>query len=284
MTIRIVTDSTCDLPPDRVARWGIQVVPMYINVGDQGFRDGVDLTREAFYQRLPAFPVHPTTAAPSPEAFRSIYAALAAEGATHILSIHVAGTLSAVVNVARSVAREITAVPITVIDSQQLSLGIGFLVETAARLAVLGRSVVDILAAVQDQIARTQVFAALDTLEYLRRSGRLNGLLAGFGTILQLKPLLTLSHGVAGTERVRTRRRATERLLEMLRAVGPLEQVALLHAHAVDRANELRGLAAEWLPAGEILTVDITPVLGAHLGPGAVGFAAVAARRDSVLG
>lgn len=279
MSLRIVTDSTCDLPAETLVLFGVRVVPLYINVGTQGYRDGIDLTREAFYRGLPTFPAHPTTAVPSAHTFQELYESLAAEGATAVLSIHIATALSGVVDVARSAAREVTALPVTVLDSQQLSLGTGFLVETAAKLAAAGQPLSEILDMLGEQIRRTRVFAALDTLEYLRRSGRMNGVMAGIGTLLQLKPLLTMVAGKPGTERVRTRRRAIRRLIEMLGAVGPLERVAIVHTAALDRVSELRAEAAALLPMGDILTVDITPVIGAHIGPGAVGFAVVGARK-----
>lgn len=277
MSVRIVTDSTCDLPAETIAKYGICVVPLYINVGRQGFLDGIDITREEFYKKLPTFPIHPTTAVPSPQKFRVIYDALADEGATHVLSIHISTALSAVVNVAQVAAQEITSTLVTIFDSQQLSLGTGFLVETAAKLAAEGRSIADILTAINAQIQRSRVFAALDTLEYLKRSGRMNRFLANFGELLQLKPILTMHAGKPGAERVRTRERATQRLLEMLRAVGAIERVAIVHAHAPDRVAELRERAASLLPGGDVLVANITPVIGAHLGPGAYGFAVVGA-------
>ncbi len=277
MTIRIVTDSTCDLPAETIARYGIGVVPLYINVGKQEFLDGIDITREEFYKQLPTFPTHPTTAVPSPQKFRAIYNTFADEGATHVFSIHISAALSAVVDMARTAAQDTTSVAVTVLDGQQLSLGTGFLVETAAKLAAAGRSVADILAALNDQIQRTRVFAALDTLEFLRRSGRMNRFVAGLGSLLQLKPILTMHHGKPGSERVRTRERALQRVLEMLREAGVLERVAIVHTHAPDRIAELRAQAAALLPEGDILTMDITPVIGAHIGPGAAGFAVISA-------
>jgi len=275
--VHIVTDSTCDLPADVIARYGISVVPLYINVGSQGFLDGIDMKRDEFYTRLPSFSTHPTTAVPSPQKFHAIYQALADEGASAILSIHISTALSGTVDVARSAAQETTAVPVTVFNSQQLSLGTGFLVETAAKMAVAGSSVSEILAALNDQVRRSHVFAALDTLEFLKRSGRMNKYLAGFASLLQIKPILTMYNGRPGTERVRTRDRALKRLVEMLAAVGTLERVAIVHTHALpERIAELRALAASFLPQGDILTADITPVIGAHIGPGAVGFAVVA--------
>lgn len=280
MPARIVTDSTCDLPAEIIARYDICVVPLYINVGTQGFLDGVDMKREEFYTRLPNFPTHPTTAVPSPQKFRAVYDSLADEGASEILSIHISVSLSATVDVARTAAQETKSVPVTVFDSQQLSLGTGFLVETAAKMAAAGSSVSEILAALNDQIQRSHVFAALDTLEFLKRSGRMNKYLAGFASLLQIKPILTMYNGKPGTERVRTHKRAMNRLVEMLAAVGTLERIAIVHTHALPvRIAELRALASGLLPQGDILTADITPVIGAHIGPGAVGFAVVAASR-----
>jgi DegV family protein with EDD domain len=267
MSVRIATDSTCDLPAETIAKYGICVVPLYINVGQQGFLDGIDMTRAEFYEKLPTFPVHPTTAVPSPHKFRAMYDAFADEGATHVLSIHISAALSAIVNVARVAAQETTSTRVTVFDSRQLSLGTGFLVETAAKLAAAGCSIDEILTALNEQIKRSHVFAALDTLEFLRRSGRMNRLIANFGTLLQLKPIMTMYEGKPGSERVRTRERAMQRLLEMLHAVG-----------APDRVAELRARAAHLLPSGDILAADITPVIGAHIGPGMVGFAVVSAR------
>ena len=280
MTVRIVTDSTCDLPAETIARYGICVVPLYINVGRQGFLDGIDITRQEFYTRLPSFSEHPTTAVPSPQKFHAMYDALADEGATEILSIHISVSLSAVVDMARVAAQETTTVPVTVFDSHQLSLGTGFMVEAAAKMAVEGSSVAEIHVELNAQIQRSHVFAALDTLEYLKRSGRMNKYMAGFATLLQIKPILTMYDGHPGTERVRTRDRAMKRLVEMLAAVGSLERIAIVHTHALPKhLAELRTLAAHLLPQGEILTEEITPVIGAHIGPGAMGFAVVGARK-----
>lgn len=275
MPVRIVTDSTCDLPAEIIAGYGIHVVPLYINAGKQSFLDGIDISRHEFYTRLPKFPSHPTTAVPSTERFHAAYHALADEGASEIISIHISKALSAVVDVAQIAARD-AAVPVTVIDSQQLSLGTGFLVETAARLAEAGSPASEIEAATTDQAQRTHVFAALDTLEYLKRSGRMSKYLTGIATLLQIKPILTMYRGEPGSERVRTRERALNRVVEMLAAVGKIERVAIVHTHArPERIAELRRRAAGLLPEGDLPVEDITPVIGAHIGPGALGFAVV---------
>jgi DegV family protein with EDD domain len=164
---------------------------------------------------------------------------------------------------------------VTVFDSRQLSLGTGFLVQTAAKAAAEGRSMDEILALLDEQISRTHVFAALDTLEYLRRSGRMSWAVAGLGSLLQVKPLLKMYDGDPTSERVRTTNGATERLIELLSELAPFERVALIHTHATDRAEALRERVLQLLPAGDIPSVDITPVIGAHIGPGAVGFACV---------
>lgn len=276
MTIRIVTDSTCDLPAEIIAQLGIHVIPLYINIGNQGYLDGIDITREEFYTRLPSFSSHPTTAVPSMERFLNTYNSLADEGANEVLSIHISKALSGIVDIARAAAQETTSTHVTVLDSGQLSLGTGFLVETAARMAAGGSSLDEILHALDDQKKRTYVFAALDTIEFLKRSGRMNKYLARLATLLKIKPILTMNSGKPGSERVRTRGRAIKRVVEMLAAAGPLERVAIVHTHASSEIlAELRSMTAHLLPPGPIITEDITPVLGAHIGPGAVGFAIV---------
>ena len=282
MTVRIVTDSTCDLPAETVARCGIHAIPLYINVDNQGYLDGINISREEFYTRLPFFSTHPSTAVPSMERFIAAYNALADEGASEVLSIHISTALSGVVNVASAAAQETTSTHVTVFDSRQLSLGTGFLVETAAKMAAAGSSVDEILHTLNDQVKRIRVFAALDTLEFLKRSGRMNRYLAGLATLLQVKPIMTMQDGKPGSERVRTRDGALKRVVEMLAAAGPLERVAMVHTHASGEIlARLRSMAAHLLPQGPILTADITPVIGAHIGPGAVGFALIHASNHS---
>jgi DegV family protein with EDD domain len=275
MGIRIVTDSTCDLPQEIIRKYGVIVIPLYIHAGGKAYQDGVDLSRQEFYERLPNYHPLPTTAVPSPEIFRQAYERLAAEGATEILSIHISLKLSAMVDIAREAAKEITSVPVTVFDSRQLSLGMGFEVLTAAEAAAEGRSMEEILSILEAQIARTHVFAALDTLEFLRRSGRMNFMLAALGTLLRIKPILKMYDGNPTAERVRTRDGATKRLIEMLLEFGPYEKAALLHSTAADRARELLEEIRNLLPVGEIWLEEINPVVGAHIGPGVLGFACI---------
>jgi DegV family protein with EDD domain len=279
MAIRIVTDSTCDLPQSIVDELAITVVPLYINFGDQGYRDGVDISRAEFYARLPTSDPLPTTAAPGHEVFKQTYDRLAAEGATEVLSIHISQSLSATINVAKVAAHETTSVRVTAVDSRQLSLGTGFVVEAAARAAQTGRSLAEVIAQIEELIPRIHVFAALDTLEFLKRSGRMNGIVAGLGGLLQMKPILKMYNGRADSDRVRTRSRAIGQLVNLLSQYSPLERVAMVHTHAAARAEEVRQLVEPMLPVAgatkDIWSLDITPVIGTHIGPGAVGFACV---------
>jgi DegV family protein with EDD domain len=275
MSIRIVTDSTCDLPAELIQKHNITVVPMYINVGSQEYRDGIDMTRQEFYEKLPEFKPAPMTAAPGPEVFRGVYESLAAEGATEILSIHISEKLSATVNVARRAAEETTRVPVTVFDARQLSMGTGFLAVTAAKAAAEGRTVSEILSLLEEQIARTYVFAALDTLEYLRRSGRMNGAVSALGKFLQVKPFLRMYNGNPVVEKVRTRKGAVQRLIDTLTELSPFEQVAVLYSGAADRAQAILQEVRRFLPDGKVIMEEITPTLGAHLGPGVLGFACI---------
>lgn len=155
----------------------------------------------------------------------------------------------------------------------------GFLVVKAAQAAAEGRSMSAIIAMLEEQVSRTHVFAALDTLEYLRRSGRMNGAVASLGNLLQIKPILKMYNGNPTVERTRTGNGATRRLISMLSELAPLEQAALLHTHAAEKAEELRRQSQHLLPGTPVPSVDITPVIGANIGPCAVGFACVTARQ-----
>jgi len=275
MTIRIVTDSSCDLPQEIIQEHRITVIPLFINVGDKSYLDGVDLSHQEFYERLPGFKPTPKTAAPGPDVFRKAFEQLAAEGATEILSIHISTKLSVIVDIARTAAKETTHLPVTVFDSRQLSLGNGFQVMAAARAGAEGGSLSEILSMLEEQIRRTHVFAALDTLEYLKRSGRMNFAISAFGTLLQIKPFMKMFNGEPTAERVRTRKGAMKRLVELLKEYGPYEKVALLHSQAAQRAQVLLQEVRDLLPEGEIWVEEITPVLGAHIGSGVIGFACI---------
>jgi len=278
MTIRIVTDSTCDLPQEVLDEHGITVVPLYIHIGEEGYLDGVEMSREEFYRRLPEMDEFPRTAAPGPGVFKEVYDRLAAEGATEIISIHISHTLSGTMEVARIAARMTSSCKVTAFDSGQLSMGTGLLAVTAAKLANEGRGSEDVLDALQDQSRRSHVFAALDTLEFLKRSGRMNWAVARIGSLLKVKPILTMNDGKADSIKVRTDRAAFKRIADLLRSVGELEQVVVVHTFGPERIRQLVESVRELLPSTDILEAVVTPVIGAHIGPRAVGFACVAKR------
>ncbi len=281
MSIRIVTDSTCDLPQEVVHTHSITVVPLYINFGDQGYLDRVEISRQEFYQRLSESDPLPTTATPGIDAFRQTYERLAEDGASEILSIHISVNLSATVEVARTAAKQTPAVPVTVFDSQQLSLGTGFLVLSAAKAAAEGLPMNEIISLLEEQTSRTYVIAALDTLEFLKRSGRMNAVVARLGSMLQIKPLLIMHAGEPTAERVRTRERAIKRVIQFASELGPLEQLALVHTNAPQEAQDLYHRAKHLFPIREEpLSVDVTPALGTHIGPGVVGFTCITAKES----
>jgi DegV family protein with EDD domain len=276
MPVHIVTDSTCDLPPEIIARHHIVVVPTCINIGDGTLLDGVEITREEFYDRLPTLTPGPTTAAPGIGVFLRAFEQAADEGATGIVSIHPPTELSSLYNVAGLAAKEMRGLPIAVVDSRQVTLGMGSIVLAAARMAATGLMVDEITAALPDVIRRTYVFGVLNTLEYLRRGGRASRLQAGLSALLQIKPVLTVYDGEITFERVRTRSAAMARLVALVEELGPLETLAVAHTHAPDRAAALTDMGRRLFPDGQpTMCVEVTPVLGVHFGPGAVGFLAV---------
>lgn len=276
MNIKVVTDSTNDLPAVLIEQNEITVIPMYINFGEQSYQDGIEITRQQFYAQLPQSDPFPTTAAPGINQFLEVYSQLMESGAEEILSIHISASLSAVMDVAQKAAEQFTGIPVKVYDSDQLSLGTGFQALTAAKATREGLSMPEILELLKDQSSRSHVFAALDTLEFLKRGGRMNAVMAGLGSLLQIKPILTMHAGNPGAERVRTKERAINRLIEMTSELGELEELALVHTNAEEDAQALWQAAKHLSPAqAPPLSVDVTPVLGAHLGPGAVGFALI---------
>jgi DegV family protein with EDD domain len=278
MTIRIVTDSTCDLPTAVAEQLKITVVPAYVNIGDQSFLDGIELTRAQFYRELEGYPTPPTTAAPASGAFTQVYEQLADEGATEIISIHVASKLSGVLNAARLGAED-TEVKVSLFDSQSLSMGLGLLAQVAAEAAADGRSLDEVMALLDSAVRRTYVFALLDTLEFLRRSGRVNWAQFGIGTLLKIKPLVRVFGGVLEMqEKIRTSKKATEKMIERIAELGQYERVALLHTDAPQEVEHLRHQLAHLIPAGSRPpAVLVTPAIGSHVGPRALGFAGILA-------
>lgn len=279
--IEIVTDSTCDIPKNISQSLGITVIPAHLNIGQQTYRDEVDITRKEFYDRLVQETEVPRTSSPSPGEFIDIYTKLL-QKAQHIVSIHVASTLSGIYNTARLAAEELARDRIYVIDSGQVTMGLGWVAMAAAEAARAGAKLEDVLGAVQDTLARVQVYAIFNTLEFLARSGRVNLVQLRLSTLLQIKPMVELKRGtIEALERVRTWSKAVGALAERVRGLGPIERLAILHTNCMECATDLRTHILDILPTASLdnLTVDATTVIGAHVGPHALGVATVVARQ-----
>lgn len=276
MKLGIVTDSTSDLPPYLVEQYELEVVPSILILDGKEYADGIGLSREDFYKRLPALQNQPTTAAPSIGDFSARYHSLLARGHDHILSIHAAGPLTTIINSARQAAQDLSD-KVTIVDSLSLSLGLGFQVIAAAEAAELGLQAA--LDAIESTRKRLHVSAALDTMENLRRSGRVPGAVAALGSLLRIKPLIELTNGeVKAIGAVRTTKQANERMLNFLLQGGELERLAILHTGAEVRAKAFLNAAMQRANRSmprDILMVNVTPVIGTHVGPNGLGFAAV---------
>ena len=279
MKIGLVTDSPADLPLDLVENYGIEVIPAILIIEGQEYVDGIDITREQFYNRLPAMRRHPTTAAPSPLDFAARYQKLLADGCDHIVSIHTAEKLTSLPNFARNAAREFGG-RVTVLESGSLTLGTGFQVLAAAEAIDQGLGLQAVLEQVRSTRQRVRVAAALDTMDYLRRSGRVPAAITAIGGLLSIKPVVELREGaVKPISAARTTRQATAALHEFLTRLGPLEQLAILHTNAEVRAREfldllMRDKSRRNIPT-EFHLLSVTSLIGAHIGPNGLGFAAV---------
>lgn len=277
VAIRIVVDSTADIPPARARDLGIEVVPLTVLFGDESFRDGVDLDGPTFYRRLAASTQAPTTSTPPPGLFEEHYRKLVADGATGILALHIGSDLSATYSVSRIAADAVTAdtgVPIEVLDSRSVSSGFGLPAEILAREARDGASLEQLKAHAQSLLARVHLVAGLDTLEYLRRGGRIGNASALLGTLLNVKPLLEVrdSH-IIPLEKVRTRSKAQERIGQIIAGLGELEAVAISQSDDTVGEQLQRVVHSFW--SGPIEMFSLGPVVGTHAGPGAGAIIAI---------
>ena len=276
MKIGLVTDSTSDLPADLVMQHNIEVVPAILIMGDKTYTDGEGISRQEFYRRLPDLPVPPTTASPSVGSFIERYERLFRGGIDRILSIHAPNALSGIFNAAR-LAAETFGEKVHVLDSGQVTLGLGFQVLMAAEAVARGAVLDDVLSLVASLRERVRVVALLDTLEYIRRSGRVSWVGARIGELLNLKLLIELRQGIV--ERlgvVRTRAQGIVHLIEILQSWGPLERLAVLHTNAEAAARQLLADIKPNLPIPP-LVINVTTIIGTHIGPNGLGFAAVKA-------
>ncbi len=274
MVVRVVTDSTADLPPDLIERWGITVVPLTVHFGEETFRDGVDLGPDEFYRRLQASSVLPRTSQPSPGAFAEVYDRLA-RGHDEVLSIHISSKLSGTYSSARQ-AKETMGVGrrIEVLDSAMVSLGLGLVVLEAARGAAKGLSLDEARGLAVRTLPTIRVACLLDTLDYLHKGGRVGKAAALLGSLLQVKPLITVRDGeVHPLERARTWQRAKERLFQLVPQQGVLSEVGVVYSTDAEDADALAH-RIQAMPSHPSVTVGrFGPVLGTYVGPGALGVA-----------
>jgi len=251
---------------------GVTIVPLQVIFGNQPYREGVDIAAEEFYKRLVNNRQLPTTSAPSVGDFQEVYERLLEKG-NSIVSIHLSGKLSATVRVAQT-AKESVAEPsrIAVVDSQFIAVGMALVVLEAAEAACAGAKLTEVKAAAESAAQRTQLQFMLDTLEYLRRGGRIGRARAYLGTLLSMKPILSIREGELYPEaRVRTHARGLDRLIQWAVRHQNVRRAAVVHATTPDEAESLRQRLATAFPNAEVHAMRLGPVLGTHTGPGVIG-------------
>ncbi len=272
--VSIVTDSASDLPPAHAAAAGITVIPLLVRFGDEEFQAGIELSADAFWEKMlaPGAPF-PTTAAASAGAFKVVFERLFASGADGIVCVTVGSKLSAT-HKSATIAREMLPDrPIEIVDSETASMGVGLLALMGAELAAAGADMATIAETLRARRQDLDLFVALDTLEYLKRGGRISGARAAMGTILSVKPIITIRDGeVVQAERVRTRAKARERVMELF-AERPVERVALLSGPGSDVDSFKAELLARLpdLDPALVLVETVGPSIGPHIGPGFSG-------------
>ncbi len=274
MKIALVTDSACDLPSDLVSMYQIHVVPNILIIDGESVEDNKDFSRREFYLKLPEMETFPTTSTASVGTYQALYERLIDDGYDRSISIHVSQVLSGIFNAAYTAAKPLGG-KVTVIDSQQVSLGLGFQLLEAADAIDLGmppEAIVELLGQVHQRI---RLVAMLDTLEYIHRSGRVSWAKARIGALLNLKPFVEVVDGnVNSLGEVRTRKKGKARLFEMMQSPKPLHRFCVLHTNAEDDARKLLGNLAPELDS-EPLVVNVTTAIGAHVGPNGLGFVAL---------
>ncbi|APV45086.1 DegV family protein [Dehalogenimonas formicexedens] len=273
MAIKVVTDSTADIPSQLVKDLGIVVVPSYVIFGSKSYRGGIDIAADEFYRKLLHEPVLPTTSQPTPQDFVEVYNQLAKE-ADGIISIHISSKLSGTINSAEH-AKKLANVncPIEVIDTQNLTMALGLIVIAAARMTRAGKGLTEVADAVRKMVPSTRLLILFDTLEYLAKGGRIGKAKSMLGSILNVKPLLTLKEGefVPATQ-AHSRTKGKEKLLEFLKNAKDIEDLAIIYSTTPDEAKELAASITA-IPQARIIIAQVGPVLGVHSGPGALGIA-----------
>ncbi|MEW6716355.1 MAG: DegV family protein [Chloroflexota bacterium] len=274
MNTAIVTDSTADIPPEFVERYQIHIIPAILIIEGESQEDGKGISRESFYQQLSSWKTPPKTAAPPSGAFETLYEKLLSGKFSSVISIHAAGALSGIYNAA-CIASQAFPGKVQVIDSNQVSLGLGFQVLAAAETQASGEPLIRILEIVESVKRRVRVMALLNTLEYVRRSGRVSWARAAVGELLSLKPLIELRHGhVSRLGLARTWQNGVNRLSTLLSNLGPLERLAVMHSNAETEAKRFLKNFKQKLPTPPII-VNVTTIIGSHAGPHGLGFTAL---------
>jgi len=270
--VRIVTDSSCDLNADEADELGIDIVPLSIRFGDKEFTDRVDLSVDEFYRRLAESAELPETAAPAPGAFEQVFRRAATNGADAVVCINLSSELSATIQSAQNAARAVEdTIPVHVVDSRSITLGLGSQAIAAAESARDGVGADDIVAMVQDMAQRTRVLGALDTLENLKKGGRIGGAQALLGNLLSIKPLIDVSTGrVEEAGKARTRKKALQWLADRLLEQPAVERLCVCHGEAPD-LDEFLDLLAPRFPREDIRIGVIGAVIGTHAGPRVMG-------------
>jgi DegV family protein with EDD domain len=272
MTVRIVTDSSCDLPHAMADALGIRIVPLSVRFGDTEYIDRTTITSAEFWSKCAASSTLPETAAPSPGSYEETYRSLAAEGATAIVVVALSSDLSATMQSAELAARAVApGIDVRIVDSRSASMGLGLTVLACAELAKTGASADEVVARAQSVIPRTRVFAALDTLDNLKKGGRIGGAKAMLATVMSIKPLISITNGlVEEAGKQRTRSKALAHLVDIVRNQEvPIERLAVLNAQCSD-IDAFIAMVKE-VYTGEIIVGDIGAVIGTHAGQGTIG-------------
>ena len=271
MTIKIVTDSTADLPPTLAEELGITVVPVYLRFGDQIYHDRVDISEDEFYDRLLHDPIHPSTTQPTPQDFTTIYQKLS-QDAEGIVSIHVTSRLSGTYNSAIQ-GKELAEVgcPIEVVDSQTVSMAMGIIAIAAAKMARSGKSLQQVAAEVRQIIPNIHLLILFDTLKYLAKGGRIGKAKGLLGSLLNVKPLLSIKDGeLVPTGQVRTRSKGIQRLFEAVKNATGIQDLSIMYSTTPNEAQILAEDIGSIFPREQITLARVGPALGVHAGPGAL--------------
>ena len=272
MTIRIVTDSASDISLEEAEDLGIEIVPLSIRFGEAEYTDLVDLSVSDFYQKMAESDLLPSTAAPSPGAFEAAFKRCAEAGAEGVICINLSLALSATGQAAQLAADALAdTLPVKCIDSKSITSGLGTIIRKAAGAAKDGGSMDEIVALVENLASRTRIFATLDTLENLKKGGRIGGAKAMLGTMLQFKPCLDLSSGeVVEAGRQRTRKKSLIWLKEVLESEGEISELSIIHGDAPD-VEEFATLISDIVPRDQIRINQLGAVIGTHGGPRVLG-------------